>query len=44
VNPQLKLLLGKSQHELVLGYSISYDLDTSQIILNRLNLTVQVYF
>ncbi len=44
INPQLKLLLGRSQHELVLGYTVSYDLDTSQIILDQLNVMMQIYF
>lgn len=43
-NPQLKLLLGKSQHELVLGYTLTYDLNTAQVILNQLNLMMQIYF
>lgn len=44
LNPQLKLLLGKSQHELVLGYSLTYNLDTKAIVLDQLNLMVQIYF
>ena len=44
VNPQLKLLLGKSQHELVLGYSITFDMSTGQVVVNQLNLMIQIYF
>ena len=44
INPQLKLLLGKSQHELVLGYTLTYDLNTAQIVLDQLNLMMQIYF
>ncbi|MGA2615936.1 MAG: hypothetical protein ABSG38_21050 [Spirochaetia bacterium] len=44
INPQLKLLLGKSQHELVLGYSLTYDLATAQVVLDQLNLMMQIYF
>jgi len=44
VNPELKLLLGKSQHELVFGYSLTYDLDTRQIILDQFNVMMQIYF
>ena len=44
VNPQLKLLLGRSQHELVLGYSITFDLDHMVIAFDQVNLMMQVYF
>ena len=43
-SPQLKLLLGKSQHELVLGYSLSYDKDKREAILSQLNVMIQLYF
>jgi hypothetical protein len=44
LNPEVKLLLGKSQHELELGYTVSYDRRTAQIILDQLNMMVQIYF
>ncbi|MGA2762174.1 MAG: hypothetical protein ABSG17_02305 [Spirochaetia bacterium] len=44
VNPQLKFLLGKSQHELELGYTLTYDLNAGQIILDQFNVMMQIYF
>jgi hypothetical protein len=44
VYPQIKVFLGKSQHELVLGYSLAYNLDASQIVLSQLNIMMQMYF
>jgi hypothetical protein len=44
VNPELKLLLGKSQHELVLGYTLTMDLDTGSILLNQLNVLAEFFF
>jgi hypothetical protein len=43
-NPQLRLLLGKSQHQLAAGYSITYDLDSHQVALSQLNILMQVFF
>ena len=44
VNPQLRLLLGKSQHELAVGYTLTYDLDHRSALVDQLNFLVQVYF
>jgi hypothetical protein len=44
VNPQLRLLLGKSQHELAVGYTLTYDLDHRVAIVDQLNFLIQVYF
>jgi hypothetical protein len=43
-NPQLRLLLGKSQHELAVGYTVTYDLDHRQVVASQLNILMQVYF
>src|SRR5271157_4423329 len=43
-NPQLRLLLGKSQHELAVGYTITYNLANQQVTVNQLNILMQVYF
>ncbi len=43
-NPQLRLLLGKSQHEIAAGYTLTYDLANKQVVLNQLNILMQVYF
>jgi hypothetical protein len=43
-NPQLRLLLGKSQHELAVGYSGTYDFDSRRVIVSQLNVLMQVYF
>jgi hypothetical protein len=44
INPQLRLLLGKSQHELAVGYTLTYDLDHRLATLDQLNFLIQVYF
>jgi hypothetical protein len=44
VNPQLRLLLGKSQHEIALGYTVTYDLDHRLVAVDQLNILMQVYF
>ena len=44
VNPQLKLLLGRSQHVLALGYTLTVDLDNQSILLNQINVLAQFYF
>jgi hypothetical protein len=44
VNPQLRFLLGKNQHELAAGYTITYDLDHRQIVVSQLNILIQLYF
>lgn|GEM_PF-4178955 len=38
INPQLRLLLGKSQHEIEVGYSVTYDMDHRQFVLDQLNI------
>ncbi|MGA2640352.1 MAG: hypothetical protein ABSG21_05530 [Spirochaetia bacterium] len=43
-NPQLRLLLGKGQHELAGGYTVTYDLDHRQVVVSQLNILMQVYF
>jgi hypothetical protein len=44
INPQLRLLLGKSQHELAIGYTLTYDLDQRSATVDQLNFLIQVYY
>jgi hypothetical protein len=43
-NPQLRLLLGKSQHQLTLGYTLTYDFAQKLVSLNQVNVMMQIYF
>lgn len=43
-NPQLRLLLGKSQHEIEVGYTITVDTHQRKVILDQLNILTQFYF
>ena len=44
LNPQLRLLLGKSQHEIAVGYTVTIDTDRRQSVHDQLNILTQFYF